>query len=155
MGTSPANPQWSNDGKYLYFNWNPTQSLADSVYYITVSNKTPVKASPAETQSFSATGNPRYNFSRNAYTYAKDADIFYTEVKSGKTKRITQTAEAESNPVFSFNDTKIVYSRNQNLYAWDITTGETIQLTNMRTGDAAPATPASSRFGGGGGGKTG
>ncbi|HEX7904563.1 MAG TPA: prolyl oligopeptidase family serine peptidase [Chitinophagaceae bacterium] len=150
MGTSPTNPQWSNDGKYLYFNWNPTGSLADSVYYITVTNKIPVKASPAETQDFSATGNFRYNFSRNAYTYAKDADIFYTEVKSGKTKHITQTVEAESNPVFSFNDTKVVYSRNQNLYAWDIVTGETIQLTNTRTGDAAPATPASSRFGGAG-----
>jgi dipeptidyl aminopeptidase/acylaminoacyl peptidase len=76
-----------------------------------------------------------YNNLRSAYVLAKDGDIFYTELKTGKTKRITQTADAETNPQFSFNDTKVVYNRNQNLYAWDIVSGETIQLTNLQTGN--------------------
>ncbi len=92
-----------------------------------------------------------YNTSRTAYVLAKDGDIFYTEIKTGKTKRITQTADAETNPQFSFNETKIVYNRNQNLYAWDIASGETMQLTNLKTGDAAAAPPTN--FGGGGGGE--
>jgi Tol biopolymer transport system component len=78
--------------------------------------------------------------------YNKDADIFYTDIKTGKTTRITETTETESNPQFSFNDMKVVYSRNQNLYAWNIVTGETQQLTNLKSGTASPATaPAPER----------
>src|SRR6186997_1298882 len=147
MGTSPSNIQWSNDGKSIYFSWNPEKALADSLYYITLSNKTPVKVTPAEMQVIRATGNFVYNTSRSAYVLAKDGDIFYTELKTGKTKRITQTADAETNPQFSFKDSKIAYTRNQNLYAWDIASGETMQLTNLQTG-AAAATPPTTGFGG-------
>ena len=134
IGTSPSGVQWSNDGKYLYFNWNPEKALADSVYYITLTNKTPIKATPAEVQSFRVPVNFIYNSARSAYLYSKEGDIFYTEVKTGKSRRIAQTAEAETNPQFSFNDTKIIYKRGQNLFAWDIVTGEIIQLTNLQTG---------------------
>ena len=134
IGTSPSGVQWSNDGKYLYFNWNPEKALADSVYYITLTNKTPIKATPAEVQSFRVPVNFIYNSARSAYLYSKEGDIFYTEVKTGKSRRIAQTAEAETNPQFSFNDTKIIYNRGQNLFAWDIVTGEIIQLTNLQTG---------------------
>jgi dipeptidyl aminopeptidase/acylaminoacyl peptidase len=141
IGTSPSNIQWSNDGKSIYFNWNPEKALADSLYNITLSNKTPVKVTPAEIRVLRATGNYVYNTLRSAYVLAKDGDIFYTELKTGKIKRITQTADAEINPQFSFNDSKIAYTRNQNLYAWDIISGETMQLTNLQTGAAAAAPP--------------
>jgi len=137
IGTSPSNLQWSNDGQYLYFNWNPAQLPADSLYYISITNKTPVKATLQQTQDVGSTGNLTFNESRTKYLYTKDGDIFYTDDKGGITRRIAQTTDIESNPRFSFNETKVVYTRNQNLYAWDIQTGETIQLTNIRTGDAA------------------
>jgi dipeptidyl aminopeptidase/acylaminoacyl peptidase len=154
IGTSPSNVQWSQDGQYLYFNWNPDKAPADSIYYITPANKVPAKANPQETQNFNTTGNFVYNQARTIYVYAKDGDIFITEVKTNKTRRITQTADAESAPRFSFNETKIVYSRSQNLYAWDFVTGETLQLTNLKTSDAAPAAPTGGggfQRGGGGG----
>src|SRR6188474_1212985 len=102
IGTSPSNIQWSNDGKSIYFNWNPENAVADSIYYITLNNKVPTKATPAETQAFRSTGNFNYNLSRSAYVFAKDGDVFFTDTKTGKTKRITQTVDAESNPQFSF-----------------------------------------------------
>ncbi|HEY6503328.1 MAG TPA: prolyl oligopeptidase family serine peptidase [Chitinophagaceae bacterium] len=152
MGTSPSNLQWSQDGQNLYFNWNPDKAIADSLYYISPANKTPVKAGTKETQEFNSTGNFVHNQARTVYAYAKDGDIFITDVKTNKTRRITQTADAESAPRFSFNETKIVYSRSQNLYAWDIITGETLQLTNLKSGDAVPAATAGSGFQRGGGG---
>lgn len=139
IGTSPSNAQWSEDGQYLYFSWNPDHAPSDSLYYISLINKTPVKASPAETQAFNTTGNYIYNHARTAYVYGKDGDVFYTDSKKNITRRVTQTTDTEIAPRFSFNQTKVVYSRNQNLYAWDIITGETIQLTNLRTGDAGAA----------------
>ena len=135
IGSSPSSPQWSADGQFLYFNWNPTNDIADSIYYVSPNNKVPVKASPLMTQQFNSTGNFNFNKFRNAYVYSKDNDVIYTDIKSGITKKITETNDIESNPRFSFNDTRVVYTRNQNLYAWEINTGETIQLTNIRTGE--------------------
>src|SRR6478672_11069099 len=45
IGTSPSNMYWSADGRFLFFSWNPTNSESDSVYYITLSDRTPKKAS--------------------------------------------------------------------------------------------------------------
>jgi dipeptidyl aminopeptidase/acylaminoacyl peptidase len=156
IGSSPSNAQWSQDGQYLYFRWNPDNAPADSLYFISVNNKTPVKASTLETQNFSSIGNFVYNLGRTAYVYSKDGDVFYTDIKKNITRRITQTSDVESNPRFSFNETKIVYNRSQNLYAWDILTGETLQLTNIKSSEAAPAPPTGGfqRGGGGGGGNT-
>jgi dipeptidyl aminopeptidase/acylaminoacyl peptidase len=152
IGSSPSNAQWSQDGQYLYFRWNPGNAPADSLYYISTTNKVPVKANTQETQNFSSTGNFVYNLARTMYVYSKDGDIFYVDIKKNITRRITQTSDAESNPRFSFNETKIVYNRSQNLYAWDIVTGETLQLSNIKSSDAPPAQPTGGLQRGGGGG---
>lgn len=136
IGTSPSSPQWSVDGKTLYFNWNPEKAMADSLYYIQLNNREPKKATVAQKQNVVNAENITYNTSKSAYTFDKDGDIFYTDVKSGNTRRVTNTIDRESNPKFSFNQTKIVFTRSQNLFAWDMFTGETIQLTNIKTGKA-------------------
>ena len=146
IGSSPSNAQWSNDGQTLYFNWNPEKVLADSIYYIKLNQRVPVKANTIETQQYNSTGNFVYNQSRTAYLYAREGDVFITDIKTGHTRRITQTVDLETNPRFSFQDTKVVYNRSQNLYAWDINTGETIQLTNLKSGDS----PSAGRTGTGG-----
>ncbi|MEP7371908.1 MAG: prolyl oligopeptidase family serine peptidase [Chitinophagaceae bacterium] len=139
IGTSPSNPQWAADGKTVFFNWNPDKAISDSLYFITTDSKTPVKATVRQKQNLVYANSLLYNKARTAYTYIKDADIFYTDIKTGKTKRITETTETETNPQFSFNETKIVCSRSQNLYAWNIVTGETQQLTNLKSGSGSSA----------------
>src|SRR5690349_1571347 len=93
IGSSPSNLQWSQDGQYLYFNWNPDNAIADSLYYISLTNKVPTKASTKETQDYNSTGNFIYNLARTMYVYTKDNDIFITDVKTNKTRRITQTTD--------------------------------------------------------------
>src|SRR5918993_2282357 len=140
IGTSPSNPYWSADGKYLFFSWNPDKSDDDSLYYITPADRTPRKAGIELRQNTVTSQAIKYNLRKNAYVYAKNGDILYTDLKSGKTRVVTQTVEAEANPQFGINDTKIIYTRNQNLFAFDITDGSTSQLTNfMRAGTGMAA----------------
>ena len=149
IGSSPSNIYWSNDGKYLFFSWNPEKAASDSLYYITKDNLTPRKAPVALWQNSLRASSVVYNNAHTLFIYSKDGDIFFTDIKSGKEKRITQTTDYESNPVFSFNETKIVYSKTQNLFAWDIINGSTIQLTNFQKGTvpAAESKPANQRRG--------
>ena len=135
IGTSPSNPFWSADGSKLYFDWNPEKAPSDSLYYISLENKIPAKASVAEKQNVINANNIVCNLNRTAYLYEKDGDIFYKEIKPNKTIRITQTEETESNPQFSFHEKEIVFTQNQNLFSWNIANGETRQLTNFEKED--------------------
>ena len=138
IGTSPANVSWSHDSKYIYFNWNPEKAATDSLYYMSKENPVPQKTSYQQRQSILRTRDITYNSNRSSYVYDKDGDIFMTDAKTGKERRITQTVDTESDPSFSFNDTKVVYTLNQNLYGWDIATGLTIQLSNFQRGNPPP-----------------
>ena len=44
IGVAPSNLNWSDDGKQLYFNWNPENNAGDSLYMITPINRTPQKS---------------------------------------------------------------------------------------------------------------
>ena len=140
MGSSPTAPQWSADGKELFFNWNPDHAPADSLYYISPKNNIPAKATALQKQLLLPDNNIVYNNQRTAYTYAKDGDIFFSEIKTGRTSRIVSSTDIEYNPQFSFNGSKLVYTRSQNLYAWDIGNGETIQLTRIQAGSSNKTT---------------
>ena len=139
IGTSPSNIQWTHDGQ-LFFNWNPDNAPADSLYFITAANRTPRKASIEQQQNLIAINNAVYNKSKTAFIYTKFGDVFHTTVKTNQTRRLVQTTDSESNPQFAFNDTRVVYRRGLNLFAWDIATGETIQLCNLVTGKASKET---------------
>ena len=141
IGTSPSNVYWSADGRMLFFSWNPTNADADSVYYITHSDRTPKKATVAMRQTIPSLNSIVYNHSKTGYAYTKDGDVFYVDDKTKRERRITQTTETESSPQFIDNDSKVVYARAQNLYAWDIASGLTTQLTNFQRG-TAPKEPA-------------
>src|ERR1700760_962989 len=47
IGTSPSDPFYSKDGKYLFFQWNPGGAPADSLYYIPRQDLHPKKADHA------------------------------------------------------------------------------------------------------------
>lgn len=135
IGASPSNPYWSADGRYLFFNWNPEKGMSDSLYYITLTDRTPRKA-PASLQQTAGTQNGLvYNAARTAYAITRDGDLYYTDGRGER--RLTQTMDTESNPQFMAGDGKLVFSRSQNLYSVDLATGQTVQLTNFVRG-AAP-----------------
>jgi dipeptidyl aminopeptidase/acylaminoacyl peptidase len=143
MGTSPSAPFWDKDGKTLYFGWNPNKETSDSLYFISLQNHTPLKATVLQKQNLVDADQLVYNLDRSAYVYSKDGDIFYENFRHKIKRKVTQTLDFESSPKFSFNGSKIIYSRNQNLYAWDILNGETIQLTNIKNESSSPPAPMS------------
>ncbi|MEO6584626.1 MAG: S9 family peptidase, partial [Ferruginibacter sp.] len=140
IGTSPRNPSWSADGRYLFFLWNPEKAPADSVYYISPNDVTPRKSTYAFRNDHPTADISEYNMARTAIVYALDGDLYFREFKKSTTRRITQTVETESNPRFILDDSKIAYLKNQNLFSWDIANGTTAQLTNFKNGNVQKET---------------
>ncbi|HUC82063.1 MAG TPA: DPP IV N-terminal domain-containing protein, partial [Flavisolibacter sp.] len=135
IGASPSNPYWSADGRYLFFSWNPEKKMSDSLYYITLTDKTPKKATVEMRQETPSFNSIVYNTTKTAYAYVKNGDLYYVDAQK-RERRITQTVDGESNPQFIANNSKIAFNRAQNVYAWDIATGATEQLTNFVRGNS-------------------
>ncbi|WP_290799304.1 S9 family peptidase [Flavihumibacter sp. UBA7668] len=132
IGSSPSNLQWGADGTTLYFNWNPDNAPADSMYYLSKGSTIPQKITVAQKKDLIFAHSLVYNNARTQYLYTKDGDLYFVDLKSGITRRITETTAYETNPVFSFDDRKIVYQQNQDLFAWDPVNGSVQQLINFQ-----------------------
>ncbi len=153
IGNSPSNAFWGPDSKTVYFNWNPQKNISDSVYAYSVSGGTPQKTNIFELQKINSINTAVYNNAQTQYVYVYRGDIYWVEVKTNKTTRVTQTEEFESSAKFIKNDEWIVFNKNQNLFGWNTKTGITVQLTNITRGAETSATVAfvGGRGNGGGG----
>ncbi len=134
IGSSPSNPRWSADGKRIYFQWNPDNAPADSLYTYDVKQTAITKVMPFVKNELVLAGDLVYNSTRTQYVYAKDGDIFWVDNKTGKTVQVTKTGATELSPAFSFGDSRVVYRQGDNLFAWHISKGGTEQLTNILNG---------------------
>ncbi|WP_295122184.1 prolyl oligopeptidase family serine peptidase [uncultured Chitinophaga sp.] len=135
IGTSPTGAFWGKDSKTLYFSWNPDKAPADSMYYMSTSDRTPRKTAAAERSNIRAISGGSWNTARNLYLYNKSGDLYLLDVKTGKETRITNTAAYESGQQFAFNDTRIVYRNGSDYFSWNRSTGETEQLTRFVPGN--------------------
>lgn len=133
IGTSPSSVFWSEDGKKIYFNWNPDANPGDSIYYITTSDSRPKKLSTDNRlQLPSRFGN--YNQDKSLKTYIKNGDIFILNIATGIETQVTNTVDRFSSVKFSFDDQSLHYQASSNLYSWEISSGITGQLTNFKSG---------------------
>lgn len=141
LGGLPSAPYWSEDGKRIYFQWNPEKARRDSLYVTTPAGAAPRKVSLTEQRQLPS---PRgeYDEARTRKVYEKDGDIYLLELKSGRVRRVTNTAERETEPAFALQDRALSYTRAGNLYTWDPSTGETVQRTDFRRGQKPPGLSA-------------
>ncbi|MBJ6117290.1 S9 family peptidase [Pontibacter sp. BT310] len=133
IGTSPSNIFWSEDGKKVYFNWNPDANRRDSLYAVNAKGKDIKKVAAAERRSLPSPYGT-YNQAETQKVYEKNGDIFLLEIKNGRVTQVTNTVERESNPNFTFDEREVTFQKDNNLYSWSIASGQLTQLTDFRKG---------------------
>ncbi|HEY5747507.1 MAG TPA: prolyl oligopeptidase family serine peptidase [Chryseolinea sp.] len=133
IGVAPSNVSWSPDSKTVYFNWNPENAIADSLYSVTLQNPTPAMI-PAKTQMTLPSRNGIFNKAYSLYAYEKNGDVFLYTVATGKIAQISNTVQRESSPSFSGDEKKVLFNAGTNIFSWTIATGEFAQLTDFKEG---------------------
>ncbi|MCZ7602849.1 MAG: DPP IV N-terminal domain-containing protein [Melioribacteraceae bacterium] len=125
---------WSEDGKQIYFKWNPGDAKAESTY---VANKdgTGLRKLTLEERKNLIPDQGDYNKAKTKKVYTKNNDIYLVDIPSMEISQLTNTTERESSPEFSFDEKKVLFIRNSNLYSVDLETGLLTQLTDFRQGD--------------------
>jgi dipeptidyl aminopeptidase/acylaminoacyl peptidase len=133
IGVAPSNPYWSVDGKTLYFNWNPENATADSLYKITLANRVPQKVSKQERISLPSRFGT-YNKTYTKMVYEKNGDIYLLDIPTNKKIQVTNTVVRESAPYFSGDERAIIFAQDQNIFSWEIASGNVAQLTDFKRG---------------------
>lgn len=124
---------WSDDGKHLYFKWNPGDAEDDSIYVVSRDGGEPRKLTLQERKNLvPESGN--YTKDKTRKVYEKDGDIFILDIPAGDILQITNTTENEHSPKFTFYDRDITFVQNSNLYKWISETGTIKQLTDFKSG---------------------
>ena len=134
VGTSPSRIFWSEDGKTLYFNWNPEANLADSLYAIQLSDPDRIEKVPPKTRRSLPARTGDYNKTKTLKVYARNGDIFMYDILSSSESQITNTVGRISNPRFSHDEQSIHFRMENNLFAWNRSSGVLTQLTNFKSG---------------------
>lgn len=142
VGSSPSRMNWSENGDFLYFWWNPQGEFpSDSLYKLPKKGSVPLKVEPVERRSpmtlFSGWQHDArmYDSDFRRKVYTNDGDLYIYDRKKDETLRLTKTLDRESGPTFSLDDSAILFSRSSNLFRMDLSTGSVAQLTDFRKGD--------------------
>jgi dipeptidyl aminopeptidase/acylaminoacyl peptidase len=133
MGTSPSRVHWSENGQFLYFNWNPDKAPEDSLYRWSKQSSQIEKVGRKERQELPSRYG-EYNLDRSQKVFSRDGDLFLLTIENGTIRPITRTTERESNPQFSLGEQFVVYEKENNLYRWHTQEGWTEQVTDFRGG---------------------
>ncbi|GEM69317.1 peptidase S9 [Sphingobacterium mizutaii NBRC 14946 = DSM 11724] len=135
MGTSPSNYRWSDNSRYLYFNWNPEGKDKSQVYRLDVASKKYELSSDSLAKLDEA---PQYIFNQDKTlaVFEREGDIYVKNKE--KVKRLTETIERENPLSFLLND-ELVFQRNENVYTLDLNNNTVRQLTNFQRGVAPKA----------------
>ena len=135
MGTSPSSVRWSDDGRWVYFQWRTADDQGDSLYKVAQTGGTPERVSFDERRSLTP---ERGSFTkdRNRKVFERDGDLFLADIRRNSVRQLTYTTASERWPSFSFDERSVLYTSGNDLFSIDLPTGQIRQMTNFQAGSA-------------------
>lgn len=141
VGFSPSSIRWSEDGKTIYFSWNPNQDTLRSWYKVGMDGVQPQALELEEELNLPVGGT--FNKDRSKKVYVRNGDLFLHDFSSGSTQQLTNTVGRESSPSFSGDEQQLIYRSGSNLYSWDMKSGQLKQITDFRSGSPRKSSASS------------
>ncbi len=135
IGHQPGNIRWSDDSRTIYFQWNPENNPSDSLYKYELKHGRVEKLSPSERFDLPP-AQAVYDQKRSRMAYTRNGDLFIRDVKSGKTRQLTNTLQSVSSPAFTSDNRSISYVSDNNLFLINTESGQIKQMTDFRRGSA-------------------
>ncbi|MFQ5708057.1 MAG: prolyl oligopeptidase family serine peptidase [bacterium] len=140
MGSFPRDPFWSEDGKWIYFYWNPEGADSDSLYKISPDGTQAEKLSWEERWRL-PTARGEYSRDYRYKLFVRNGDVFLYDIRRARLLQITNTSEKESRARFSQDEKTVVYQQGSNLFRWERATGATVQIIDFRKGEKPKTEP--------------
>lgn len=137
IGTSPSNIFWAEDGKNIYFEWNPEKDTLLALYSYNLKSGE-IKKVPTENKVVLPNSRGSYNAQKSKKTYVRNGNIFMFDIQKGTEKQLTDWLERTSSPEFVLDDSQISLLKDNNLYLINPETGLIKQVSNFVVGEEKP-----------------
>lgn len=136
MGTFPSDIKWDDQSNYIYFNYNPENDPADSLYRIAINNPNKIEKVNRKTQKELIPFGGNYNRNKTQKVYVKDNKLKLYNITTRQERDLMQLSGNISNPVFLADESLIAFQYSNNAYSYNLQNGSLKKLTNIKTGDA-------------------
>jgi dipeptidyl aminopeptidase/acylaminoacyl peptidase len=135
MGFFPSRPQWSDDSKSIYFQYNPEGNPADSTYVIHLQNpKTYTEVSWREENKLER-NQASLNADKSLRVFVGPNDKLILEtLKTGEQKEVLNWYTRISNPTFLADENKIAFAAEQNIFVFNLESGVVNRVTHVSNG---------------------
>ncbi|MBC7758733.1 MAG: S9 family peptidase [Phormidesmis sp. FL-bin-119] len=142
MGVAPANIQWDENSRNIYFNWNPENADTDGLYQISLQKRNPEIVANISRRNLDR-GALIYSRDRSKVLFERNGDLVFKNTITGVENFLINTVERESNPTFNKDESKVIFQRGDNLYSISLTDGVLSQLSNFTRTRTRPLSPLS------------
>ncbi|MBN7812044.1 S9 family peptidase [Algoriphagus sp. H41] len=135
MGVFPSSPEWSEDGKQIFFKYNLDGDPADSLYKIDLANPTQISKVHWAEEKALARPQSDTNADQSLRIYRKDHQIILEDLKKKTSTTLFEWHEPVSNLKFLANENRIAFNSGGNIYVFDRASKSTTKATNISNGN--------------------
>ena len=140
-GREPQRVQWTADGRWIYFLWNPPgtdwREPARPYRVRATGGVAPERVTEAHMDTVGPlleTG--VLSRDRKSRVVAYNGDLYIVALPAGTARRLTETVAEERSPYFSADGRRVFFVRDNNVFSIDLDGGLVRQLTDVRSGPA-------------------
>ena len=143
IGTFPSNVHWKEDGKTIYFDYNPEKHVSDSLYKINLSQTSDIKKVSLDERKFKNYSYSAYNDRRTKKLLVKSGNLYLNDIKKNKTNLVMDLGNDIQNPKF-ISKSQYAFISDKNLFVFDAKQGQLKQKTKIKPGSPDDKTPEKS-----------
>jgi dipeptidyl aminopeptidase/acylaminoacyl peptidase len=136
VGTQPSDVTWTEDGRWIYFRWQPGGQAWDEptgLYRVPATGGTPERLPDEEEESAAillAAGDVSPD--ERWKVVAHRGDVYLLDRRSLDMRQLTETRAEDSSPVFRRDGRAIYFVRDDNLFELELERASLKQLTDIR-----------------------
>ncbi|HEA31385.1 MAG TPA: S9 family peptidase, partial [Leeuwenhoekiella sp.] len=136
MGTFPSNIEWGSQSETIYFDYNPEQNPADSLYKISLNKQDKIEMVSLREKKAMIPSYGTFNEDKTKKLFTQDGVLYIYDVRKDSKKELLQLDSRIQDPAFIDDEDKITFTYANNAYRYDLEEGNLQKLTNIKEGKA-------------------
>lgn len=131
IGNPPVGPYWSDDGKAIYYERKRDGEDRRDLFRLDPATGKAVRVEEAEKGGADAPGGDLRS-DRKAKVYAREGDVYFKDLATGKVRQLTRTAAREEDPRFLADGRRVSFRVEDDVFVFDLATGLLYQPAELK-----------------------
>jgi len=135
LGSLPDDQRWSQNGKYIYFTWNPDNKLIEPLYRYEPEIGETRRMQAEDKKDMLPEYGLEFNRDRDLILFTRNGSLWIYDLDADSSRILLNLGNRISAPLFSVDEESIYFTMENNLYRYSMSYGTVEALTNMKEGE--------------------